>query len=115
MYYLMEKPKYIVYNNNDEPIALFFDAIAATNYIYTINGTYVESIVDEDINVLYTDFITDIEKMRDLFKVSKEEFLLSYSYLEEKEYDLTVEKIRDMTAEELERIKEQCKVLPDYD
>ena len=115
MCYLMEKPKYIVYNNNDKPIALFFDAIAATNYIYTINGAYVESIVDEDTNVLYTDFITDIEKMRDFFKVSKEEFLLSYSYLTEEEYDLTAEKIRGMTAEEIERIKEQCRALPDYD
>lgn len=62
-----------------------------------------------------SDFITDIEKMRDFFKVSKEEFLLSYSYLEEEEYDLTAEKIRGMTAEEIERIKEQCKALPDYD
>ena len=65
--------------------------------------------------MLYTDFITDIEKMRDFFKISKEEFLFSYSYLKEEEYNLTAEKIRDMTTEEVERIKEQCKVLPDYD
>lgn len=65
--------------------------------------------------MLYTDFITDIEKMRDFFEIFKEEFLFSYSYLTEKEYDLTVEKIRDMTTEEVERIKEQCKALPDYD
>lgn len=50
MCYLMEKPKYIVYNNNDEPIALFFDAVAALNYIYTINGAHLEPIIDEDIN-----------------------------------------------------------------
>ena len=65
--------------------------------------------------MLYTDFITDIEKMRDFFEISKEEFLFSYSYLKEEEYNLTAEKIRDMTAEEVERIKEQCKALPDYD
>ena len=65
--------------------------------------------------MLYTDFITDIEKMRDFFEISKEEFLFSYSYLKEEEYDLTAEKIRDMTAEEVKRIKEQCKALPDYD
>ena len=65
--------------------------------------------------MLYTDFITDIEKMRDFFEISKEDFLFSYSYLTEKEYDLTVEKIRNMTIEEVEKIKEQCKVLPDYD
>ena len=65
--------------------------------------------------MLYTDFITDTEKMRDFFEISKEEFLFSYSYLTEKEYDLTVEKIRNMTIEEVERIKEQCKALPEYD
>ena len=65
--------------------------------------------------MLYTDFTTDIEKMRDFFEISKEEFLFSYSYLKEEEYNLTTEKIRDMTAEEVERIKEQCKALPDYD
>ena len=65
--------------------------------------------------MLYTDFITDIEKMRDFFEISKEEFLFSYSYLKEEEYNLTAEKIRDMTTEEVERIKEQCKALPDYD
>ena len=65
--------------------------------------------------MLYTDFTTDIEKMRDFFEISKEEFLFSYSYLKEEEYNLTAEKIRDMTTEEVERIKEQCKALPDYD
>ena len=53
--------------------------------------------------------------MRDLFELSKEDFLFSCSYLEEKEYDLTVEKIRSMTAEDIEKIKEQCKALPEYD
>ena len=56
-----------------------------------------------------------IQEMRDFFEISKEEFLFSYSYLEEKEYDLTVEKIRNMTAEDIEKIKEQCKALPEYD
>ena len=50
MCYLMKNPKYIVYNNNDEPIALFFDAVAALNYIYTINGAHLEPIIDEDVN-----------------------------------------------------------------
>ena len=73
-------------------------------------------LLDEDVDDMeYGDFITDIEKMRDFFEISKEEFLFSYSYLKEEEYDLTAEKIRDMTAEEVKRIKEQCKALPDYD
>ena len=63
----------------------------------------------------YIDFITDIEKMRDFFKISKEEFLMSYSYLDEVEYNLTVEKINNMTASEIETIMAKCRALPDYE
>ena len=35
------------------------------------------------------DFTTDWEKMRDYFQISKEEFLASYSYVTEAEYDAT--------------------------
>ena len=63
----------------------------------------------------YTDFITDLDKMRDFFEISKEEFLESYNYLEEVEYDLTVEKVKNMTAEEIARLKSECEALPDYD
>lgn len=35
------------------------------------------------------DFTNDWEKMRDFHKLSKEEFLESYSYLDEKEYQAT--------------------------
>jgi len=35
------------------------------------------------------DFTTDWEKMRDYFQISKEEFLASYSYVSEAEYDAT--------------------------
>lgn len=34
-------------------------------------------------------FIDDEEKMRDFYELTKEEFLLSYSYLTEEEYDNT--------------------------
>ena len=40
----------------------------------------------------YKDFTSDKEKMRDFYELSKEEFLKSYSYLTEKEYDLTKRK-----------------------
>ena len=59
----------------------------------------------------YTDFITDIEKMRDFFKISKEEFLMSYSYLDEVEYNLTAEKINSMTISEVEKMMYQCEVI----
>ena len=35
-------------------------------------------------------FIDDYEKMKDFCELSKEEFLLSYSYLTEEEYDNTM-------------------------
>ena len=38
----------------------------------------------------YTSFITDKEKMRDFKLLTKQEFLKSYSYLTEAEYELTV-------------------------
>ncbi len=38
----------------------------------------------------YTSFITDKEKMRDFNILTKQEFLESYSYLTETEYNLTV-------------------------
>ena len=37
----------------------------------------------------YKSFIDDKEKMKDFYILSKEEFLKSYSYLNEIEYDLT--------------------------
>jgi len=42
-----------------------------------------------------TDFTDDKEKMRDFFLLTKEEFLRSYSYLTEIEYDLTAEAVRE--------------------
>lgn len=36
------------------------------------------------------DFINDEEKMRDFYQLTKKEFLFSYSYLTEAEYDATV-------------------------
>ena len=41
------------------------------------------------VKKLYKDFTDDKEKMRDFKLLTKEEFLKSYSYLTEKEYDLT--------------------------
>lgn len=39
-------------------------------------------------------FIDDWEKMRDYVTLSKEEFLFSYSYLTEGNYDATTEEVR---------------------
>ena len=63
----------------------------------------------------YTDFITDLDKMRDFFEMSKEEFLLFYSYIKEVEYNLTAAKLKNMTTEEIVHLKSECEALPDYD
>ena len=45
------------------------------------------------------DFTTDWEKMRDYFQISKEEFLASYSYVTEAEYDATKKVVDGETNE----------------
>ena len=40
----------------------------------------------------YKDFTDDAEKMYDFYILTKEEFLRSYSYIKELEYDLTAQK-----------------------
>ena len=40
------------------------------------------------------DFTSDWEKMRDFFQIAKEEFLASYSYVTEAEYDATAKKVK---------------------
>lgn len=47
-------------------------------------------------NIKYKDFCDDAEKMVDFLILSKEEFLESYSYITEQEYDLTVEKTDEL-------------------
>ena len=74
----------------------------------------IEGYKKENVTT-YTDFITDLDKMRDFFEMSKEEFLLFYSYIKEIEYNLTAAKLKNMTTEEIVRLKSKCDELPDYD
>ena len=62
----------------------------AATFIYRIlhDGTFEQGVE-------CTDFTDDEEKMVDFFNLSKEEFLLSYSYLTEEEYDLTAKKVQE--------------------
>ena len=46
-------------------------------------------------DVDYLNFADDKEKMWDFAELSKDEFLRLYSYLEEEEYDATVEWLKD--------------------
>jgi len=43
--------------------------------------------------IKYTDFLDDGEKMDDFLSLSKIEFLASYSYLNEEEYELTTQRL----------------------
>ena len=74
----------------------------------------IEGYKKENVTT-YTDFITDLDKMRDFFDMSKEEFLLFYSYIREIEYNLTAAKLKNMTTEEIVQLKSKCDELPNYD
>ncbi len=41
----------------------------------------------------FNDFVDDLDKVKDLLYLSKEEFLKTYSYIDEVEYENTVKKI----------------------
>lgn len=41
----------------------------------------------------FNDFVDDLEKIRDLLYLNKEDFLKTYSYIDEAEYENTVKKI----------------------
>lgn len=44
----------------------------------------------------YNNFIDDEEKINDLFYLNKEQFLNSYSYITEAEYENTINKIKNL-------------------
>ena len=46
-------------------------------------------------NIKISQFVNDGEKMRDFFDLTKEEFLDSYSYLTEEEYDATAKYVKE--------------------
>lgn len=51
-------------------------------------------------------FDDDREKMRDFAEISKDDFLYSYSYLEEEDYDATVKALKEMNMTALERYQQ---------
>lgn len=64
-----------------------------------------------DINeVVGQDFLDDLDKVYDLLTISKEEFLQSYSYMTEQEYDWTLASIKPIT-DEVEGNEEQIDTL----
>ena len=59
-------------------------------------------------NIRITPFVDDGEKMRDFFDLTKEEFLESYSYLTEEEYDATAEYVKEHTLGQHLWICDRC-------
>jgi hypothetical protein len=80
-------------------IANFGDMYSKENFI-VINGGFTEG-----------NFLDDEEKMRDFYELTKEEFLFSYSYLTEEEYDNTAKLVKkEKEAEEImNHYDEGCK------
>lgn len=59
-------------------------------------------------NIKITPFINDGEKMRDFFTLTKEEFLDSYSYLTEEEYDATAKYVKEHNLEKPLWVCDRC-------
>ena len=59
-----------------------------------------------------TSFLWDLDKMYDLLTITKEEFLQSYSYMTEEEYDLTLSLIKP-TSWQLVDNEDQISTLAD--
>lgn len=59
-----------------------------------------EDELTEDSLAVGHSFIDDADKLRDFFALSKDEFLASYSYLTEEDYEITREQIIDKATME---------------
>ena len=54
----------------------------------------VKRLIQTNTDVKQTNFTTDWEKMRDFFDITKKDFLASYSYITEEEYNNTAEIVK---------------------
>ena len=82
------------YNNKDYPEG-YLETDPCTYELYEIDFNdnnwkekFIKAMEDAMLN-FFKPFTDDIDKMTDFFILSKEEFLSSYSYITEEEYDLT--------------------------
>lgn len=63
---------------------------------------FFQKLINDYLGIKMLSFFDDVEKMRDFFVLSKKEFLNSYSYLSEAEYDATVEDVKNRIATKTE-------------
>ena len=69
---------------------------------YHLEFMDITNIDETNYNILEVvggDFLSDLDKMYDLLTITKEEFLQSYSYMTEQEYDWTLASIKPITDE----------------
>lgn len=92
--YLSSNFHYSEWAEDNKSFSVFVDDLDSTLSMmdrrginYHLEGGHFKDIIRP------TSFINDKEKMRDFKELSKEEFLQSYSYLTEEEYDLTVKEV----------------------
>ena len=60
-------------------------------------------------------FVDDLEKMRDFYELSKEDFLMSYSYLSEEEYDSTFYEVLKQLELQIQDIIQCIDGMRDFD
>ncbi len=80
----------MIEKGNDGDQQTFFKSIQTNEYLFSGDEGFDE-VCDEILKLNGNDFLDDKEKMRDFKELSKEEFLKSYSYLTEEDYNLTKE------------------------
>ena len=86
--------------SEDEAWEKFYDReevteeeVSSDTYYEELDWTDEEEKEEQEVTPIYGSFINDKEKMRDFYILSKQEFLQSYSYLTELEYDLTAREV----------------------
>jgi len=81
----------VEWSDNPKPVVLNNDMPNGLANDFDDWLTEIEEEEQARLMASYKSFIDDKEKMRDFYILSKQEFLQSYSYLTELEYDLTVQ------------------------
>ena len=95
--YLSDKPHKSLLA--DRELIKAFIGLRTNVVTLTFNKWYKTKILNrraDDIKNKLTHFIDDKEKMKDFKKLTREEFLNTYSYLYPEEYDLTLQELRNL-------------------
>lgn len=78
----------VYYGNKTEMIESFYETLE-----------WLDELMYDDMQCIATmSFVNDAEKMLDFSTLSKDEFLKSYSYIKESEYNATVDYMKFLNA-----------------